>query len=122
MARRNAKTESAVLDGEELLAEVERIAAKPAGTVTQITVATARLKAVTDRVRRLPRFKGWSALTVATVTKGDDVTTLAVTTAGVTATPWPKREQPAKAPAKKAPAKKATAKKAPAKRTAKAAA
>jgi hypothetical protein len=69
------------------------------------------LKSTTDRIRRLPRLKGWNAVTVKVEATDEKVAVLAVTSTGTTATPWPKKEQPttAPAPAMRARVRKATA-------------
>lgn len=106
-------------------------AAKGKGTMTikaLIPGCAANAKGITDKVRRMPRVKGWKALGVTVVEADASSITMEVTCEGAAAAAWPVRptiarkgDAPAKATAKKATAKKASTKKAtPAKRAAKA--
>jgi hypothetical protein len=121
------RTPQAVLDAEQLLAAIEKVATAKAGTTVRLSLSTEprALKSATDRIRRLPRLKGWNALTVKVVERFEDVIEVEVTNTGATATPWPQRPEVArkgdapKATAKKATAKKSAATAAPAKSAAK---
>ena len=109
-------------------AHIEQLATTPGEHVLKVALTGATIKAITDRVRRVPRVQGWNALLVKVSEHDDKTATLVVANTGKKAKPWPKpakkpttKKAPAKAAAKKgaakkaAPAKRANAKKAAAK-------
>src|SRR4051812_30165553 len=133
---KKAATPKAILPAEITVELIEKIASDPAPTTLVVNIGKTTEKLVTDRIRRIPRIKGFSALTVKRTDQTGDVITLVITSTQATATPWPTRDAVAvrnhggardktakKAPAaKKAAPAKSAAKKAPAKTPAKKAA
>ena len=89
----------------DLAVAVERIATGPAGTSeVRIDLAGTSEKLVTDRIRRLPRLKGWNALAVKRTALDGTIATLAITSAGQQAIAWPTKQvepKPAAKPAAK---------------------
>ena len=69
---------------------IEQISATPGTSVIQFVPNGSTLKAVTDRIRRIPRQRGLNALTVKASDAGDGSFVLSVTNTGTTAIPWPK--------------------------------
>jgi hypothetical protein len=114
--KRQAKAKATTITTpEELGAVIEQAATGKAGTTTiQLKLAAKgadaqakELKLATDRIRRVPRVKGWNALAVKLVGITGQQAELAITSAGQQATAWPTKEQATKASTKatKAPAK-----------------
>lgn len=81
---------------------IEKISATPGTAQIAFVPNGSTLKAVTDRIRRIPRQRGLNALTVKATAESDGSFVLEVTNTGTTAVPWPK---PAAKAAAKAPAK-----------------
>jgi hypothetical protein len=95
------KKAAAPISGAALAEIVEKVATGPAGGTALITVASGprALKSAADRIRRLPRLKGWKAVTVkATDERTETTVTLEVTSTGKMATPWPQRDATAAEP------------------------
>jgi DNA-binding protein HU-beta len=118
----------------ELRTFIEAAASKAGEYPVRVQLSFTSLKGATDLIRRHPRVKGLSALSVKVTEATDTSALLAVSNAGTAATPWPvkatavkapaaksvKASKASKAPAKATAASKAKASKAPAKRASKA--
>jgi len=131
MATRKSKSLTFELVGSTpALAEaIAQIASTPGTHTIHLTLDGATMKAITDRMRRIPRQRGLNAVTIDSAKVENGKVTLSVTNTGRKAVPWPKpaKKAPAKSTARKSPAKsakapaKSTARKSPAKAPAKSA-
>lgn len=113
MATRTRKPKVETIDtADQLGAFIERVAADDAAgehsVIVTVPGAAANLKGVVDRIRRVPRVKGWNALSVAVGETTEDHVGMTITNTGTAAAAWPTKKAAAPAkPAKKAPAKRA---------------
>lgn len=89
---------------------IEKLATGKAGShELEIDITGTSAKLVTDRIRRVPRVKGWHALSVEGGTVMGHVLTITVTNTGELAVPWPKKAAAAKPEPKPAAKPKQTA-------------
>jgi hypothetical protein len=89
---------------------IEKIATGPKGTTAIVVDLDGRTeKVITDRIRRLPRLKGWRAVSVRKVDVNGSLITFEITSTGLDAAPWPTKKA---APAPKPAAKRTSAKRA----------